>query len=68
MAVGQQWTTMFQTMADDDGGEGLFLVVRQHVPELAGQRDVADVDVAMGLVEHLADEVLVHRGLLAVGV
>ena len=53
---------------DDRGCEIVHLVGRDAFPELTGEGDVAQVDVATGFAEQPVDECLVHRRLAAVGV
>jgi len=55
-------------MADDDVGKILLLFWGESLPYLACQGDIADVGIAMGLVQHLTDKRLIHGGAFAMRV
>ena len=55
-------------MVDDDRGKSLEFFLGNAFPQLAGEGEVADVDVNACLVEHLHNEIFVHRGVAAVSV
>lgn len=68
VAALEQWGAVAGAVVDDDGDEGLQFFLGDAVPQLAGQGEVAQVEVDACLIEHLGDKRLVHSDVAAVGV